>query len=550
MTVIRPNSISGVSSITGSGGDINLFRADGTAADVTVNNITSGIVTATIFVGNVTGSGANITDLPAANLTGTIADARFPSTLPAISGASLTNIPSVSDINNLINNVAMLGFKVAVNGSLAKYNLVDQVIDEFIDTSGVDLAASTNESISGGVVSGSARPTGGTITTYSGYIVHTFLTAGNTNFVVQPGTSGTVDALIVAGGGGGGSYGGGGAGGFRTKASQSVTAQTYTVTVGAGGAAGPNSGTSRFGLDGGDSSVFGVTSTGGGGGGGNSYTSPDNSGRDGGSGGGGGSDHSSVQVAGSGNTPSTSPSQGNNGGNGVTAHPRYAGGGGGGAGGTGVNGSAYDGGGGGAGAQNNYRTGSNQFYAGGGGGAGLDYGGSSDTGGQGGSGIGGNGGGQNNNSSNPTAPTANTGSGGGAYQNAGNTAGAAGIVVIRYADTQFAAAADLTLQSVDATASSAPSTADLIMLMENSAGTATLNTDIKGFISRDSGTTFTQGTLVDEGTWGTSTKRIVAFHNLDISAQPSGTSVCYKITTHNQSASKAQKIHAVSHGWK
>ena len=37
------------------------------------------------------------------------------------------------------------------------------------------------------------------------------------------------------------------------------------------------------------------------------------------------------------------------------------------------------------------------------------------------------------------------------------------------------------------------------MLIENAIfGTATLNTDIKGFISRDSGTTFTQGTLVDE----------------------------------------------------
>ena len=30
MTVIRPNSISGINSITGFGGDINLFRADGT----------------------------------------------------------------------------------------------------------------------------------------------------------------------------------------------------------------------------------------------------------------------------------------------------------------------------------------------------------------------------------------------------------------------------------------------------------------------------------------------------------------------------------------
>ena len=75
----------------------------------------------------------------------------------------------------------------------------------------------------------------------------------------------------------------------------------------------------------------------------------------------------------------------------------------------------------------------------------------------------------------------------------------------------------MTLQSVDATAQSVPSTADLIMLIEDDAGTATLNTDVKAYISRNSGSTFTQGTLVDEGTWGTSAKRIVAFHNLDIS---------------------------------
>ena len=35
MTVIRPNSISGINSITGNGGDISIFRADGTAADLT-----------------------------------------------------------------------------------------------------------------------------------------------------------------------------------------------------------------------------------------------------------------------------------------------------------------------------------------------------------------------------------------------------------------------------------------------------------------------------------------------------------------------------------
>tara|TARA_B100001989_G_scaffold44117_1_gene27607 strand:+ start:52 stop:714 length:663 start_codon:yes stop_codon:yes gene_type:complete len=61
MTVIRPNSISGVSSITGNGGDISIFRADGTAADVTVNNITSGVITATTFSGNLSDGTINAT---------------------------------------------------------------------------------------------------------------------------------------------------------------------------------------------------------------------------------------------------------------------------------------------------------------------------------------------------------------------------------------------------------------------------------------------------------------------------------------------------------
>ena len=72
----------------------------------------AGIVTATTFSGsgasltslpaaNITGtlpaiSGANLTNLTAANLTGTIADARFPATLPAASAANLTSIPAAN----------------------------------------------------------------------------------------------------------------------------------------------------------------------------------------------------------------------------------------------------------------------------------------------------------------------------------------------------------------------------------------------------------------------------------------------------------------------
>ena len=62
--------------------------------------VVAGIVTANNFsgnvTGNVTGSGANLTDLPAGNLSGTIADARFPSTLPAVSAANLTSLPAAN----------------------------------------------------------------------------------------------------------------------------------------------------------------------------------------------------------------------------------------------------------------------------------------------------------------------------------------------------------------------------------------------------------------------------------------------------------------------
>ena len=108
---------------------------------------------------------------------------------------------------------------------------------------------------------------------------------------------------------------------------------------------------------------------------------------------------------------------------------------------------------------------------------------------------------------------------------------------------------DLTLVSTATTANAAPTSSDLVILMKNKAGTATINTDIKGFISRDNGSNFTEVTLVDEGTYSTNTKILVA-HDVDISSQPSGTSMVYKITTHNQALTKETEVHAVSLGWK
>ena len=58
--------------------------------------------------------------------------------------AQLSNAPA-TDVTGLEDDIALLGFKVASNGSLAKYNLVDQTVDDFQDTSGVNAGGSTNE---------------------------------------------------------------------------------------------------------------------------------------------------------------------------------------------------------------------------------------------------------------------------------------------------------------------------------------------------------------------------------------------------------------------
>ena len=439
----------------------------------------------------------DLSNLNASNLTsGTIPEARLPAT-----------VPTTADLSTLENNIAVLGFKVATNGSLSRYSLVNQVIDEFNDATGIDASASTNELLINGYYTGgtstSGNATGGTVTTVSGYKYHQFTHTGRYNgqsggsnytttynFVV-PGT-GTLEYLVVGGGGRGESthtgwnqsgYSKGGQGGARQhNASFSATAQTYTIVVG-GGAQGWTDSTNWSGAN---SSAFGVTANGGAG----SYVT--GAGIDGGY-------YANFSQFG---YPTND----------------YAGGygwfGGSGASGVSNHGIAIQyGGKGGGGHGNNGTLGASQ---------------------SGGNGVGGGGGGA------------------GELYAAGN--GGHGVVLVRYANNAFTSlteGGDLTLQSVDTTAvDGAPTKADLIMLIENFAGTATLNTDIKGYISRDSGTTFTQGTLVDEGSYATSTKKILAFHDLDISGQPSGTSICYKITTHNQSASKKTRIHAVSYGWK
>ena len=82
---------------------------------------------------------------------------------------------------------------------------------------------------------------------------------------------------------------------------------------------------------------------------------------------------------------------------------------------------------------------------------------------------------------------------------------------------------------------SAPTTGDLVLLVDDPYTAATINTDIKGYISRDGGTGWDQVTLVDQGTWGSSSKKILSAHNVTFSNSASGTDMKYKLEWANQS---------------
>ena len=91
-----------------------------------------------------------ITDTQFANTTITSADMALDPrdadnyTSGSVPLAQLGNVPEANTAA-LDDDIAVVGFKIAANGSLGKYDLLDQTVDAFEDTSGVDAGASTNE---------------------------------------------------------------------------------------------------------------------------------------------------------------------------------------------------------------------------------------------------------------------------------------------------------------------------------------------------------------------------------------------------------------------
>jgi hypothetical protein len=442
------------------------------ASDIKVNNIKSysgntltlGQATDTVnVVGTLDGSG--LTGLNATNLTsGTVPDARFPATLPAVSGANLTGIVTGTDWQSTIVTGSTLtalagkGYWIDTTSnqctitfpSSASVGDTIELVDYartwgtnkiIIDSNGLNYQGEPDTAIVEYDTSGQ-----GLRVVYSGATKGWIPTSDEVS-EDNPIAVYNVDFLVVAGGGGGGqdSGGGGGAGGYRasynneasggggsSESAITVTPSTqYTITVGGGGTGSQNPGFPNPYPRGtsGSNSVFGtVTSIGGGAGGVNTETPVDlRPGLTGGSGGGAGVQSNGGTVIGASGTANQGFAGGNAEGG---AYPARKGGGGGGASAVGGNATTAVAGNGGNGVASTI-TGSSVTRAGGGGGSGQASNGTAGSGGSGGGGAGSvNGGG--------TSGTANTGGGGGgasAFNNGGN--GGSGIVILRMATAYY-----------------------------------------------------------------------------------------------------------------
>tara|TARA_R110002167_G_scaffold365727_1_gene591169 strand:- start:778 stop:1944 length:1167 start_codon:yes stop_codon:yes gene_type:complete len=359
--------------------------------------------------------GANITNIPAGNLTGA---------LPAISGAALTGLPAVSLANATDVTVSTADPTVSTNPTsgvghtwISKTSGKQYILTDA--TAGANVWKNVGDSTGDITNATYIAATGGTITTDGNFKVHTFTSSGTFTVTNTPNQAVTYLAIGAGGAGRNGSsadyrnMGGGGAGGYLTSTFSplggSGNAGQYTITIGGSGSPNAGGASSPSGIVKVSDQSSVVSALGGG-----------STGNDGGSGGGG-------EGRGEGTLTTTPGSgtagQGNDGGTAsINSTTAAGGGGGGGAGAVGSNAGDSIGANGGVGLSSSI-TGTAVIRAGGGGGGGTA-----------GRGLGLNGGGNGGHNANGSAGTANTGSGGGGAGGSRNDGanGGSGIVILRY----------------------------------------------------------------------------------------------------------------------
>ncbi|WP_319583953.1 hypothetical protein [uncultured Pseudodesulfovibrio sp.] len=113
-------------------------------------------------------------------------------------------------------------------------------------------------------------------------------------------------------------------------------------------------------------------------------------------------------------------------------------------------------------------------------------------------------------------------------------------IVARTRVTYLVTSASATLQSAASSADTAPST---IRVLVRHDGSGTLNTDLNAYASRNGGTDFTEGTLAAKWSEGDTHYSEAV---IDVSGQPSGTSLKWKISQGN---GVTATIHAIAMNW-
>jgi len=104
---------------------------------------------------------------------------------------------------------------------------------------------------------------------------------------------------------------------------------------------------------------------------------------------------------------------------------------------------------------------------------------------------------------------------------------------------------DMTLISNTVNANSVPENSRIV-LFEEDIDTLTLNTDLKAWVSRDGGSTWAQVTLSDVGDYDDEKRILAGSVDLTQSGIGSGTSMKYKVTTHNN---KGIKLYGIGELW-
>ena len=544
---------------------------------VTEDKITNSSVSADKLSANSVNSG-KIVD-------GAVAAADLASTLDLSPKTVTLSASTVQSLKQPVqDNIALLGFKMAVNDGLTVFNLVDGIVDEFHDESGTDESEGSNDTYCA-TSDYYHNVTFTPVSVSAGFAVSSITepdtsTAG-TNPAQGTGTQGeftvptgmTSLTMYVWGSGGGSGQGPGpnwgnpGGGGGFSKGCLAVTAgQSLDIIAGEGGGTetvyapqGSSSGVAGF-YGGGDSGM--------GGGGGiagvfvNSFDwcaaerspgeAPDAY-MIAGSGGGGGLNQSNPTAA-------TGKGGGTSGGGGGSGTPGVSGGGGGSqtAGGSGGSGPLFSGQAGGLfDGGNSPRGGAGGAgYYGGGGGGGRPDGGGNDANGGGGSGYiahpqitngctsGGGTGTPAAGSGDPNYPSIPYSASVGGEGLPDNGLGEDGYVLLTGSGCTSTPGASTTIVSTAFSASSVPTSSRIVVFEEN-VDTPTLNTDIIASVSRDGGSTYTNATLSDSGyVTGSSGQRILT-GQATISGQPSGQSMRWKLALANNTV----KIHGVALQW-